>query len=408
MNEKFLTDGFVILPDVVPPDQLDSLRDTVDELVERHRAVDESWDTNPTPRVDMGRYVDAETDQALRFVLGETTLGVSTQLLGCSPDSVALSSMSVLCNPEFEPDAPPPSGQSWGTDPRNWHRDIRPDHDAPLSALLADEQANGPAYTQWNIALYDDSILHLIPGSHRRLTSEVERTQLREEGGTRSRLSGSLRAELKPGSGVVYNSMLLHWGSKYSNRQKRRTVHLGYRSFGRIIPTQRDCALTERICNILPKDTSQQRAIERSFALYRKEFNGYEEAFRAVVAGDADRFHAALAHLHPAKEGRLTCIILLSRLARNVNDFSGSRDDQVRLNSGTQAATVEMQQQLTSRFTPTDIDQLWARFGKLDASLRATETTHVSGFLGPPTNYLYEQLPTDLSAESAVATLFTS
>ena len=40
MNEKFLTDGYAILRDVVPPDQLESLRDTVDELVARHRAVD--------------------------------------------------------------------------------------------------------------------------------------------------------------------------------------------------------------------------------------------------------------------------------------------------------------------------------------------------------------------------------
>ena len=97
-------------------------------------------------------------------MLSDNTVGVSTQLLGCAPDQVAMTAMTVLCNPEFEPTETPVSGQSWGTDPRNWHRDIRPDHDAPLSALIDDERANGAAYTQWNIALYDDSILHLIPG----------------------------------------------------------------------------------------------------------------------------------------------------------------------------------------------------------------------------------------------------
>ena len=174
MNERFLQDGYVILRDVVPPTQLESLRNTVDELVARQRADDPSWDTTATPRADLSRHVDASTAEALEFVLHENTLGVSTKLLDCPPEAVALSAMSVLCNPEFEPTETPLSGQSWGTDPRNWHRDIRPDHDAPLSALLSDEDANGPAYTQWNIALYDDSILQLIPGSHRRLTSEVE------------------------------------------------------------------------------------------------------------------------------------------------------------------------------------------------------------------------------------------
>ena len=405
-KEAFRSDGYVILRDVVPAAQLQSLRATIDELVARQRGGDPAWDTNPTPRANLALHVDPSTRETLDFVLGDNTLGVSTQILDCADDQVAMTAMTVLCNPEFEPTETPVSGQSWGTDPRNWHRDIRPDHDAPLSALLDDERANGAAYTQWNIALYDDAILHLIPGSHRRLTSEVENLQLRADGGTQSPLAGCIRADLNPGDGVVYNSMLLHWGSKYSNRQKRRTIHLGYRSFGRILPTQRDCALVESMCGALPEDSQERRTLERSFELFRSEFDLFETIFRAVIAGDERAFHAGVSRLHPNEEGRLTCVILLSRLARNVHDLSQEREDDVRSNTGTQAATVDMQRQLASRFDASDHAKLWERFGKLDAALRSSERAHVRGFLGPPTDYLYERTPPGLTAESATGMLF--
>ena len=145
----------------------------------------------------------------------------------------------MICNPEFTPGDPQRPGQSWGTDPRNWHRDVRPDQDGPLGALLEDQLANGPGYVQWNIALYEDHHLYLVPGSHRRLTAEAESSQLQGERGTLTPLPESRRAELRAGDGVVYNNAILHWGRKYTHRKKRRTVHMGYRSFGRIFPNQK-------------------------------------------------------------------------------------------------------------------------------------------------------------------------
>ena len=78
----------------------------------------------------------------------------------------------------------------------------------------------------------------------------------------------------------------------------------------------------------------------------------------------------------------------------------------MRSNTGTQAATVDMQRQLASRFDAMEHEKLWERFGKLDAALRSGERSHVRGFLGPPTNYLYEHLPPGWTAERAVSALF--
>jgi len=227
MKQQFLEDGFVILQGVVPADQLESVRASTDAVVARARAADPTWDTTPIPRTQLGEHLDRDTRFCFQFALHDNVLGVSARLLGCPVDTIGVNMVSVLCNPEFEPEAPPPSGQPWGTDPRNWHRDVRPDHDGPLSELIADEQANGPGYAQWNIALYDEAILNVIPGSHRRLTSAVESRQLNAEGGTTTPLGGSVSVDLKVGDGVVYNNILRHWDRLRLPQQRTETGTTG-------------------------------------------------------------------------------------------------------------------------------------------------------------------------------------
>jgi len=408
LREQFRCDGYVILPDVVPSDRLESLRTTVDEIVDRERQRNSDWDANPIPRANLAELVDPSTADVLEFSLGETTFGVSQRALDRPAESVGLSQLLVLCNPEFEPANPLPSGQQWGTDPRNWHRDIRPDHDAPLSALLVDEAANGPGYTQWNIALYDEAILYVIPGSHRRLTSEVETVRLQAEGGAQSPLDGSVCVELKAGAGVVYSSMLLHWGSKYTHRQKRRTLHFGYRSFGRYLPHQRECTLAQQVGDLLATGTLESQRLARSFELFRDEYMLIEEIFRAAIDDDAPRFDAGVQKLHPNSEGRLTCIILLSRIARNIYNLSRDHLDEVRINSGTPSEAIVLQTNLSNRFSAEQLTQLWKRFGPLDDMLRSGETTHVSGFLGPPTEYTFEELPCAMTTNSVLTAMFAA
>lgn len=67
--------------------------------------------------------------------------------------------MMVMCSPVR--DRPGGTG---------WHRDVHPADMAPLDALTAEAMKNGPRYTQWNVPLYDDSVLWVLPGSHRRST----------------------------------------------------------------------------------------------------------------------------------------------------------------------------------------------------------------------------------------------
>ena len=163
--QQLLEDGFIILRQVIPPAQLDPLRASFEELVERQREVwacerkpDEPpggiWETRAQPRVFFDNVVDEATANAVNFCLHENTLGVSQQLMQVPEAAITL--MALMCSPVRD------------HGPAAWHRDIDPVSQAPLKGLQMDMLANAPGYVQWNIPLYDDSVLWVVPGSHHR------------------------------------------------------------------------------------------------------------------------------------------------------------------------------------------------------------------------------------------------
>ncbi len=86
---QLLCDGYVILRQVVPPEQLDRLRSDIETVVERQRASDPEWDTTPQPRASIIDQVDADTLGAFEFLLHDHTYGVSAELLDCPVEAVA-------------------------------------------------------------------------------------------------------------------------------------------------------------------------------------------------------------------------------------------------------------------------------------------------------------------------------
>ena len=224
LNRSLLRrDGYVILRNVIPAEELDAMREVSEAILDRQREIwrreagpDDPpggvWDTRPQPRVsDMERLVDADTARAVELWLGEPVLGVCRELL-CLPEASPML-MSMMCNPRTD------------HGPAKWHRDIHPIDMAPLRLLQAEILETGPRYLQWNIPLYDDDVLWVVPGSHRRLNTPEEERQLEED--PRASLPGGVPVDLKAGDGVVYNNCMLHWGSNYAPKL-RRTLHGGH------------------------------------------------------------------------------------------------------------------------------------------------------------------------------------
>ena len=91
--QQLLEDGYIILPQVVPPDQLDDLRASVDLLVTRHQVISASnrkpgeppggvWQSARQPRVEIDTVVDEITANVLEFCLGR-------EYAGCQPPADA-------------------------------------------------------------------------------------------------------------------------------------------------------------------------------------------------------------------------------------------------------------------------------------------------------------------------------
>jgi Phytanoyl-CoA dioxygenase (PhyH) len=93
-----------------------------------------------------------------------------------------------------------------------WHRDdVRPDVTPEEEDRQLKEKSPGGAqlHAQYNIALFDDASLIVVPGSHRRIRTEVERNADPFE----PNMPGQLVVKLKHGDAVFYDSNILHRGS---------------------------------------------------------------------------------------------------------------------------------------------------------------------------------------------------
>ena len=206
---KLFEDGFIVLRGVVPPDWLGPLRDSFERMVDRQRDIwarerkpgdppGGAWETGHQPRLQFETLVDGETADTMAFCLHEHTMGVSRRIMDA--EAAGNTGFMFMCNPVTD------------RGPAAWHRDIHPIDQAPLRGLQDDLLHNAPGYLQWNIPLYDDNVLWVVPNSHRRGNTSEENRCLAQN--PREPLPGGVQVELNAGDGVVYTNTILHWGSK--------------------------------------------------------------------------------------------------------------------------------------------------------------------------------------------------
>jgi hypothetical protein len=99
-----------------------------------------------------------------------------------------------------------------------WHRD---DIGPQASSHEELERLKEPAWhAQWNLALYDDNSLVVVPGSHKRARTERERTA----DPYAHELPGMQIVQMKAGDLVFYDNNILHRGV-YDSSIERMTLH---------------------------------------------------------------------------------------------------------------------------------------------------------------------------------------
>ena len=395
-RDRFLEEGFLILPQVVPPERLASLRAESELMVERQRAIwaqtrevgdppGGAWETSAQPRVHLGavpELVDEETAGFVEFWLHENTHGVSAELLAMP--HAALTEMMMMCSPVSD------------RGPAVWHRDIHPFDTAPLQGYTEDIAENGPRYVQWNVPLYDDDVLWVIPGSHLRLDTAAEQQQLRTD--PRVPLPNGIQTRLKAGDGVVYITPILHWGSNYSTKL-RRTLHGGYSNF----TAYRDLSFTRYL------SADGRNMFERWERASARSKDLTASVLRSVLVGDVAGYLRGLDELQPGigDKGKWQLTVFLCKAACYINvllnpDVEGVITPLRRSAEARHPTTLNWGPQFAERFTPGEAAELWRRFRPLDRALQSEEEHYIAGFQGGPMPYHFNKMPTDLDLDSFI------
>ena len=393
-RDRFLEEGYLILRGMIPPRDLEILRRSYETLVDRQRGIwkeeaargaapADVWQASAQPRLNLTRppYLgDRETAPAFEFWLHENVQGVSSVLL--DEDDAPPTEMMLMCNPVRD------------HGPARWHRDFYPPLNCPLMAYAEDIVECGPRYVQWNVPLYDDSVLWVIPGSHvRRNTPEENASMSRDP---RSPAPGGVQTHLRAGDGVVYILPILHWGSNYTTK-RRRTIHGG---FARLTHWH----TIQWIEDLSPgaRDTCL-----RWNARAAGYMNHGEAALRAVLAADAAAYQHALDVLHPGRgeKGVVKSTICLSKTARHIyNQHCRDQDSLTAPEAqGIEAVhpmTLQWGRPLGDRFTPEDAEVLWRRFRPVDEIMQSDDSRLLPGFQGGETRYHFEEVPSALTPDN--------
>jgi hypothetical protein len=209
--DAFDSDGFVLLRGCVPPTLLADLRRGMEPIIAR-RGTATRHQTVLKPDVVDRSFVEflnlsEMNDAAQRIVGGPLSFAALAVLLGAASHQ--------LCK---------------------WHRDF-PDADPEMAEL----QRRPRVLLQFNVALYDDPSLWVIPGSHDRPTTPGETAYAArfeklpfvgpfptDTPDVLRAMPGAAYAPLTAGDCLIYNPVIWH-AAEYDPARKRATLHGGWR-----------------------------------------------------------------------------------------------------------------------------------------------------------------------------------
>lgn len=135
----------------------------------------------------------------------EEILGIVKQLLQCDDEHLVMELFNMLVRPDKDFEL-------------RWHRDDIPSEATPEEEM---KRLGEPAWhAQYNFALWEDDSLVLVPGSHKRPRTDVERAADPFE----KSLPDQMVVKLEPGDIAFYNNNILHRGV-YSSKKERMTLH---------------------------------------------------------------------------------------------------------------------------------------------------------------------------------------
>lgn len=222
--EALQRDGFVVVRSILPPDQVAVLREAAAKVTSMTRSGQwpylrsvpkqfPPWPNTPPPSSEGGIWgvqhlMHPEMPDREKFIqayFSPRILAVAEELLGLSANETEDEELLVM---ELFNLLVAPENKAFEL---RWHRDDVPESVSPereLELLHHKSPEGKQSHAQYNLALCPDASLIVVPGSHRRVRTETERSADPYE----STLPNQLIVKLEPGDAVFYDSNILHRG----------------------------------------------------------------------------------------------------------------------------------------------------------------------------------------------------
>ncbi|KZT00115.1 uncharacterized protein LAESUDRAFT_804166 [Laetiporus sulphureus 93-53] len=236
-KQIFEEQGFVIVPNLIPPESRDALEMAAETVVARTRSGSwkmrrtvgrqfppffnedhpDSWGVQHIMHPDLGEPAFAQ------WYTSDALVDVIKELLECEEDELQMELFNMLINPESHAFA------------LRWHRD-----DVREIATVDEERKALDVWhcgVQWNTALYNDSCLYVVPGSHKvpRTPEQWALSSTLDSPDNPMAMPGAVRVTLQrrftalkqasaAGETVFYNNNILHCAT-YDPEERRATLH---------------------------------------------------------------------------------------------------------------------------------------------------------------------------------------
>ncbi|KAH7330358.1 hypothetical protein BKA65DRAFT_509238 [Rhexocercosporidium sp. MPI-PUGE-AT-0058] len=234
--ESLNQDGFVLVPSILTPEQITTLRNASAEVIDVARSGKwpfvrtlpkqfPPWTVAPGANPAEGGIwgvqflMHPDLPHSKTFIsnyFSTPIISIVKELLECEDEDLVMELFNLLIRPDKDFEL-------------RWHRD-----DIPATATAEEEleRLRQPAWSaQWNLALYEDDSLIVVPASHKRARTQIERDADPFEKG----IPGEIRVQMKPGDAVFYNNNILHRGA-YVSSKERMTLHgsIGHKDGSRL------------------------------------------------------------------------------------------------------------------------------------------------------------------------------
>jgi ectoine hydroxylase-related dioxygenase (phytanoyl-CoA dioxygenase family) len=215
------TNGYVVLPATLfPTFDLPALREAAARLETAARSAKwpyirtlpkqfPPWGSDPSAGIwGVQHLMHPENPDHLIFArsyFDSELLKYVKELIGCEEEELVMELYNMLVTPTYD----------WSL---RWHRD-----DIPATATDSEEMhklGEKGLHAQWNLALYDDSSLIVVPASHKRPRTAEERNADPYE----PNMPNQLVVKLQAGEVAFYNNNILHRGV-YDASKERMTLH---------------------------------------------------------------------------------------------------------------------------------------------------------------------------------------